>query len=112
MLEVCLPRSRGAAVLHWFTETKAEAERAVRLGACFSINRQMLQSDRHRSLAASLPLDRILTETDGPSTKTGHRPTRPADVSRTVDELAALRSMSRSELSEIILGNLKRIVSE
>jgi TatD DNase family protein len=112
MLEACLPRSRGAAVLHWFTGTRAEAERAVRLGACFSINRQMLTSDHHRSLVASLPLDRILTETDGPFTKTGHHPTRPADVSRTVDELAALRSMSRSELSEIILGNLKRIVSE
>jgi TatD DNase family protein len=64
MLEAYLPRSRGSAVFHWFTGTKAEAERGVRLGAYFSINREMLRNDRHRSTVSALPLDRLLTETD------------------------------------------------
>lgn len=112
MVEAYLPRSRGTAILHWFTGSKAEAERAVRLGAYFSINGEMLRNNRHCSMVASLPLDRILTETDGPFTKVDSRDARPADVWRTVEELACLRSISSSELSEIILSNLKRILSQ
>jgi TatD DNase family protein len=112
MLETYLPRSRGSAVLHWFTGTKAEADRAVRLGAYFSVNGEMLRNERHRSTVSSLPLDRLLTETDGPFAKIDGRDARPADVSCTVDELARLRSMPSSELPEIITNNLRRLVSE
>lgn len=112
MLEAYLPRSRGSAVLHWFTGTKAEAERAVRLGMYFSINREMLRNDRHRLTVSSLPLDRLLTETDGPFAKVDGREAHPADVARTIEDLARLRSMPFDELAEIITGNLKRLVSE
>ncbi len=56
----------GCAVLHWFTGTEAEARRAVELGCYFSINREMLRSEKHRKLVSLLPRDRLLTETDGP----------------------------------------------
>jgi len=112
MLEAYIPRSRGSAVLHWFTGTKAEAERAVQLGTYFSINGEMLRDNRHRSTVLSLPLDKLLTETDGPFVKIDGRDARPTDVSRTVEELARLRSMPSPELAEIITANLRRIVSE
>jgi TatD DNase family protein len=112
MLEAHLPRSRGTAVLHWFTGSKAEADRAVRLGTYFSINREMLHKDRHRTTVSSLPLDRLLTETDGPFVKVDGRDAEPGDVLQTVEELARLRSMATSELAEIIGNNLKRLVSE
>lgn len=111
MIEDYLPASRGTVILHWFTGTRPEAERAARLGAYFSINREMLRNDRHRKMVASLPLDRILTETDGPFTKFDKRTSKPADVRHTVEELALLRAMPAAELSEMILGNLKHLVS-
>ena len=61
MIETFLPPARGSAVLHWFTGTKADAARAVKLGMYFSINREMLRNERHRELVSSLPLDRLLT---------------------------------------------------
>lgn len=112
MLEAYLPRSRGTAVLHWFTGTKAEAARAIQLGAYFSTNAEMLRNDRHRTMVASLPLDRILTETDGPFTKVDGREARPIHVRHTVEELARLRSTQSSEMADIIINNLKRIVSQ
>jgi TatD DNase family protein len=112
MLEAHLPRSRGVAVLHWFTGTKTDAARAVQLGAYFSINGEMLRNDRHRAMVASLPLDRILTETDGPFTKVDGHDARPADVWRTVEELARLRSIASLEVLEIIINNLKCVVSD
>lgn len=112
MIEAHLPRSRGTVVLHWFTGSRSEAERALKLGAYFSINREMLRNERHRKMVSSLPLDRILSETDGPFTKVDDRNARPSDVQRTVEELAHLRSMPGAELSEVIVSNLKTLVSQ
>jgi len=52
--------------MHWFTGSKSEARQAAALGCYFSVNAEMTRSDRGRALLANLPIDRILTETDGP----------------------------------------------
>lgn len=65
-IDECLPRDRGKVVLHWFSGTAAEARRAVQAGCYFSVNHAMLGKPRGREIVAQLPLDRILTETDGP----------------------------------------------
>ena len=112
MIEAFLPQPRGSTVLHWFLGSRSEAQRAVSLGCYFSINREMLRNDNHSALIASLPLDRLLTETDGPFVKIDGRDARPSDVSETIEELAQARSMPASEVAEVILHNLKRLVSE
>lgn len=111
MLEAYLPPPRGTPVLHWFTGSKAEAKRGLELGAYFSINREMLRGERHRSMVASLPLQRLLTESDGPFAKFDDRAAKPSDVAATLNELARLRAVPASELADIIAGNLKRLVS-
>jgi TatD DNase family protein len=111
MIEQLLPSSRGIAVLHWFTGSKAEARRASNLGCYFSVNREMLRNERHLSMVASLPLDRVLTESDGPFAKVNGRSARPSDVSGTIDQLAATLSMSNLELADVVSDNLKRLVS-
>lgn len=112
MIETYLPPGRGAFVLHWFTGSQAEAERAVQLGAYFSVNADMLRSDRHRKMIVSLPIDKVLTETDGPFTKVDSRTAEPGDVAQTVEGLAQLYAMPADELSELIFGNLRRLVSQ
>jgi hypothetical protein len=85
-------------VLHWFTGTAAEARRAVDLGCYFSINAEMLANEKRGALVKALPLNRLLTETDGPFTQTDNRPSRPSDVGRALDGLAApVRSGSRED---------------
>lgn len=111
MIESHLPPARGRVVLHWFTGTKAEAKRALSLGCYFSVNAQMLRNDRHRAIVADLPLDHLLTETDGPFTRVDQRPAAPIDVKWTVEELARVREMDSKAMSEAIRANLKRLVS-
>jgi len=105
-VESFLPRSRGKIVLHWFTGSKAEAQRALELGCYFSINAAMLRSGRHASMTAVIPLDRLLTETDGPFTKTDERPSRPADVGVVVEALGRLHGMTASAIAATIRANL------
>jgi TatD DNase family protein len=109
-IEHALPQDRGRVVLHWFTGTAAEARRAVALGCYFSINGEMLRSPRHRQVVGGLPLDRLLTETDGPFVERDGRPLRPRDVAYTVAELAAVRELSSEAMEAAILQNLNRLV--
>jgi TatD DNase family protein len=110
-IESSLPQDRGRVVLHWFTGTSTEARRAVALGCYFSINGEMLRSPKHRQLVGSLPLDRLLTETDGPFVERDGQPLRPRDVGHTVVELAEARNVSAKAMEDAILQNLRRLVS-
>lgn len=109
-VESFLPHSRGKVVLHWFTGSKAEAQRALELGCYFSINAAMLGSERHASMTAVIPLDRLLTETDGPFTKTGERPSRPTDVGLVVEALGRLHGMAASAVAAKIRANLRALL--
>lgn len=111
MLEAHLPSERGRVVLHWFAGSKREAQRAVDLGCYFSVNAEMLRTDRHRTLVASLPNERLLTETDGPFTNTGSRPTQPGDVRTTVEALAELRGSEPATVASSIQRNLRTLLS-
>lgn len=109
-IEAALPQDRGRVILHWFTGTPAEARRAAAMGCYFSINREMLRSDRHRKLVAGLPLDRLLTETDGPFVEIDGTPVRPPSVADTVAELGDLRGIDSGELGKKIISNLRALV--
>ncbi len=111
LVELNLPQGRGKAVLHWLTGSKAEACRAVELGCYFSVNGRMLETEKGQDLIGILPLNRLLTETDGPFTKVGGRPVCPRDVAVTLEKLAALRGLPLQEMSVTIARNLKSIVS-
>lgn len=110
-LEASLPPDRGKCVLHWFTGSSAEAKRAIDYGCYFSINSQMLSSSKHCSLVASLPSERLLTETDGPFVERDGRPVRPRDVEKAVHDLAAVRDTTHEDMSKTILQNLLQLLS-
>lgn len=112
MIERYLSQDRGIAVLHWFTGTKTEARRAVALGCYFSINGEMLRSDRGRALVAQLPMDRILTETDGPFARIDGQPAEPAGVAATIRAIAHVRKESQESLARAIQTNLRALIDE
>ena len=109
MIERFCPPDRSISVFHWFTGSEAEARRATGLGCYFSINAEMLKRDTRRALVASLPLDRILTETDGPFTNMEGRPAVPADISFTVKGLASLFKCEPHTMATEIISNLHRL---
>lgn len=105
-LEAQLLPGRGRVVLHWFTGTLSEATLAAELGCFFSINGAMLSSAKNRALVAALPIDRLLTETDGPFVEIDGKPARPPDVMRTVGALAEALAMTPEDTAALVLSNL------
>lgn len=109
-VEAYLPPNQGKVVLHWFTGSKAEAKRAIEMGCYFSINASMLDNERHAAMVAAIPLDRLLTETDGPFTKTLERPSKPTDVALAVEALGRLHGLTATIVAATIRDNLRRLL--
>jgi TatD DNase family protein len=80
------------------------------LGCYFSINAEMVRSDRGRALLAELPMDRLLTETDGPFTQIDGRPAEPTDTPKAIKAIAHARNLDTSVIDEIIQSNLKTLL--
>ena len=110
MIEKYLPRDRGVVVLHWFTGSKSEARRAAALGCYFSVNAEMVRSDRSRALVADLPMDRILTESDGPFTQIDGHPAEPSDMHVTNAVIARVRNVPSHEIATAVQINLKSLL--
>lgn len=115
LLEVMAPyRDRVRGVIHCFSESPDVARRVLELGFHISFT-GMLTFKRNtalRELAAQLPLDRLLLETDCPyMAPEPHRGKRcePAFVARTAAALAAARGMSLEEVAHRTTENAIRL---
>jgi TatD DNase family protein len=94
----------GTPILHWFTGTPRELDRAIQLGCWFSVGPLMLASSKGRALAAAMPKERVLTETDAPFAQVGGAPLMPWDVVQTYPSLGALWGCD----AEAVDGQLRR----
>ena len=101
----------GIPVLHWFSGSRRDLERAIDLGCWFSVGPAMLRSKKGRSLAALMPRDRILTESDGPFAQQEGMPLMPWDVDRAIHILGELWSVSPIRAQHIIHRNLRALAS-
>lgn len=111
-VEKILPPDRGRVVMHWFTGSASDARRAADLGCYFSINSEMLKSAKNRALIKQLPVDRILTETDGPFVQIDGTPVRPRAVMDTVMHLASVMGMSSGDMGSQVLRNLSALLGK
>lgn len=99
----------GLPILHWFSGTQDELRRAIDAGAWFSVGPAMLQSEHGRKLAALMPRERLLTETDGPFGRGDTGPLMPWDVVNAVEKLAGLWGISPIETQAVIESNLRSL---
>ncbi len=102
----------GTPILHWFSGSKRDLERAIRLGCWFSVGPAMLRSEAGRILTAAMPKDRMLTETDAPFAQADGRPLMPWDVVRAYPFLSEIWECSEEEVSHQLLSNLRRLTTE
>jgi TatD DNase family protein len=102
----------GRAVLHWYSGTKRELARAIDLECWFSVGPTMLRSAKGRALAAQMPRDRVLTETDGPFARTADGgPMFPWHADDAVDMLAEIWGLDPSNVRTMLTANLRKLTS-
>lgn len=109
-VEQLLPPERGRVVLHWFSGTLSEARRAADLGCFFSVNQAMLDNPKAVNLIRSMPVDRLLTETDGPFIDEGGEPIEPGGVESAVRRLATSLEIPVDEMQRVVVRNFVTLV--
>ena len=105
------------AVLHCFTGGRELAFEAIELGHYVSFTGILTfkKSDDLRAIAAALPADRILVETDSPYLAPGKfrgKRCEPAYVVETAKVLAETRGVSLEEISQQTTDNFFRLFSK
>jgi len=70
----------------------------------------MLRTARGRASIAALPLDRLLTGTDGPFTQTKGRATLPTDVAVAVEALGLVRNTPSRAIAAAVCVNLRTLL--
>lgn len=90
------------AVLHWYNGTPEQIERAAELGCHFSVNAAM-----QPETIAAMPPERILTETDFPSSRRKTQASKPGDA-RAVEAL--ITDLHDTDARQLVTDNLARLV--
>lgn len=101
--------NNGKVVLHWFTGSKKDFQRAIEMGCYFSINQEMLKNENFFSNIINIPMSHILTETDGPFVKHNNTSIKPLNVRDLITSLASLLSYDREELRQQVIQNLVKL---
>jgi TatD DNase family protein len=99
----------GVPVLHWFSGTSRELERAVAAGCWFSVGPLMLATPAGLRLVSAMPADKVLTETDAPFAQVAGVPLMPWDVLDAEAVLAGLWGIAEEETRHRLRRNLLRL---
>lgn len=107
-----LEQHMGAStpVLHWFSGTQKELRRAIAAGCWFSVGPAMLRGEKGRKLVELMPVERVLTETDGPFTRNGKEPLFPWDVEHAEQALGRIWRTDAEQTRQRLRDNLQRLV--
>jgi TatD DNase family protein len=100
----------GTPVLHWFSGSLRDIDRAINLGCWFSVGPAMLVGAKGRELAMRMPRERILTESDGPFAQVDGAAVLPWQVEIALKALSEMWSSPLDEVQGTLDRNLQRLL--
>ena len=115
VLQETCPTIGHQGIMHSFAGSMDTAQKSLELGMHISFAGMVTykKSVELREIAKTIPLDRILIETDAPylspHPKRGHRPNEPALVVHTAECLAELHDLSLTHFASISSENARRL---
>ena len=117
ILEEEMGKGAFPAALHCFTGGRDLAQRAVELGLYVSFSGVLTfkKSEELREIAAELPIDRLLVETDAPYLAPGKwrgKRNEPSYVTETARVLAEARGVDPAEMARRTTDNFFRLFSK
>ena len=110
VVEIIGNRFPGKVILHWYSGPLNIAKRAVEYGFYFSINPAMIKTKKFSSLLNVIPVERLLTESDGPFARILNRSVYPYDGEITLKGIAEVTKAPLSEVSEKVYRNFQELI--
>lgn len=102
--------SAGKPILHWFSGTSKELQRAIAMGCWFSVGPAMLSGAKGQELLSRMPMDRVLPETDGPFATVNKIPLMPWQGGDIVPVLSQIWRESTDVINAKLALSLARLL--
>lgn len=100
----------GVVILHWYSGSLKNLDKAISNGFYFSVNNAMCQSQNGQRILKNIPLTRLLTESDGPFIKVGSKLNSPLLMEDTLKGISSILNKEMGEIKDLIFNNFKRIL--
>ena len=97
-------------ILHWYSGSLDEAEKAAELNCYFSFNHRMLSSENGKNLLAMIPKERILLETDFPFGYPDETNFSNEYFERLVKKIAQVKLCTKKEMIAIVRDNQYKLL--
>lgn len=110
ILEILAEFKIKASIFHWYTGSVSSLDEAISHGHYFSVNPAMIRSEKGQQIIKRIPVDRLLTESDGPYVKNGKFSIKPWDVIEVEEYLSRIWDVPLGEVSERIWANFRRLL--
>ena len=111
VLELLEEFSIQGAVFHWYSGSLTVLDQVVQSGHYFSINPAMIRSKKGRNIINRIPLDRILTESDGPHIQLKNQSVRPIDIKGVLEVLGDIWGLSFQEVNGQVWSNFMKLLA-
>ncbi len=99
-------------ILHWYSGSVNLIEEIIQQGYYFSINPVMTRSIAGKNIISKIPINLILTETDGPFICEDNFPIKPGQVQEVTKFLAHEHGINEEEVKSIIVLNFNKLLSQ
>jgi TatD DNase family protein len=96
----------GKPILHWFSGSLRELQRAIDIDCWFSVGPAMLRSEKGRTLVSRMPRKKIITESDGPFAQVQGCSLFPWDVETAISMISKIWNVTHNQCSQLIKENL------
>lgn len=107
-LSILMENKVQNAIIHWYTGPLDTLEKMIAQGYYFSVNASMCES--RKEIVKSIPVDRLLIESDGPFTKVDGRKYVPVSLSKVYKSVADL--IPNKNLPEIVWSNFRTLLNK
>jgi len=109
-LELLLKYKIENVVFHWYSGSSQLIKNIIDAGYYFSINPSMINSSNGRTIISKIPIERLLTESDGPFIQINQKTINPWDLIVVLNYIATSRQMSINEVEEQIQKNFYNLI--
>ena len=99
------------AVFHWYSGSLNVLDQVVQSGHYFSINSAMIRSKKGRNIIGHIPLNRILTESDGPHIQFRNQPVKPTDIKSVLEVIGDIWGISFQEAKGQVWSNFMKLLA-
>ncbi len=100
-----------AAIFHWYSGSLVLIDQIVSAGFYFSVNPAMIKSKSGQDIISKIPVNHILTESDGPFIEVNGNPAKPKDVALVLNYLAEAKNMTNEEIDTAVKNNFKKLIA-